>query len=391
MTTPARVAAAAVIGVLAIGGASLIFGGAGQTNVGGPSPSAPSPTTSATTSSNPSAASSASALDYSTLKGRLLVEHLGNALDLSEQAASDYNGDRRRLYFMDPSDMTSRTAVEFLPGKPATGKSAADVSSDERKVVFQDWAPQTRLYEANLDGTAFRQIPIKCTCSLLDPDYDPAAARLVYVRVEANQSWLEIRDLATDRVMKVQSTVGGATDAVPEQPAWSPDGKTIAFSRITWGTPNEPWVGTVHNGNRAPRSGVLSLLDVASGTVTDLPISPDLVPGDPNWSPDSTTILFAAGPFSTTGSVAAVMTHANYAIGADGTGLKAIPGIASPEFLPDGQHIVFKNDGSGGALADGFSVMLADYTHVMPVNRKGMDLTDLAQGFSYVGHWLSTP
>ena len=36
MTTPARVAAAAVIGVLAIGGALFLIGRAGQPNVGGP-------------------------------------------------------------------------------------------------------------------------------------------------------------------------------------------------------------------------------------------------------------------------------------------------------------------------------------------------------------------
>ena len=45
MTTPARVAAAAVIGVLAIGGTLLLIGSAGQPRVGGPAAS-PSPTSS---------------------------------------------------------------------------------------------------------------------------------------------------------------------------------------------------------------------------------------------------------------------------------------------------------------------------------------------------------
>jgi hypothetical protein len=49
MTTPARVAAAAVIGVLAIGGALFLIGGTGQTNVGGPAAS-PSPSSSPTSS-----------------------------------------------------------------------------------------------------------------------------------------------------------------------------------------------------------------------------------------------------------------------------------------------------------------------------------------------------
>jgi hypothetical protein len=53
MTTPARVAASAVIGVLAIGGALFLFGRAGQPNVGGPDPSA-SPSASPSPSALPS-------------------------------------------------------------------------------------------------------------------------------------------------------------------------------------------------------------------------------------------------------------------------------------------------------------------------------------------------
>src|SRR5580765_8314533 len=52
MTIPARVAAAAVIGALAVGGAFLVFG-TGQPTVGGPSPSpSESPTASATASAS---------------------------------------------------------------------------------------------------------------------------------------------------------------------------------------------------------------------------------------------------------------------------------------------------------------------------------------------------
>jgi hypothetical protein len=59
MTTPARIAAAAVIGVLAVGGALFMLGRPDQTNVGGPGPS-PSETISPSTSPSASPAPSAS-------------------------------------------------------------------------------------------------------------------------------------------------------------------------------------------------------------------------------------------------------------------------------------------------------------------------------------------
>ncbi len=65
--------------------------------------------------------------------------------------------------------MTGATAVEFLPDQPTTGKTAADVSSDRKKVVFQDFADKPKLYEANLDGTGFHQIPINAIASCSTP------------------------------------------------------------------------------------------------------------------------------------------------------------------------------------------------------------------------------
>ena len=378
MSIQTRLAAAAVIGLLAIGGGFLLLGSGRQAPVVHPSPLATaSPTAVSSVPSSPSAR-----VDYSDMGGRILVEHLGNALDLSEASAPDLNPDKRRFYFMDPATMSAATSVEFLPGTPSTGKSAADVSADGRKVVFQDWAPKPKLYEANLDGTGFHQLAVNCDCQLLYPDYDPTATKVVYVRVEAGNSWLEILDLATGKTQKLTATIGPAADAVPEQPAWSPDGKTIAFSRLTWGG-GQPIVGTVHYGDVVPKSGVLSLLDVATGTVRNLPIAAGQLPGDANWSPDSKTIVYTSSPASTTGSVSGMPPGFVAIVSADGKIFNSLQGWGGPTYLPDGQHILVQNN----VLA----IMAADGSNLLPVKVNAMDLSDGPQGFVYIAHWIPGP
>jgi Tol biopolymer transport system component len=213
------------------------------------------------------------------------------------------------------------------------------------------------------------------------------------------RSWLELLDLATNRVTKLESTVAPSADSVPEQPAWSPDGRTIAFSRITWGTQNDAVLGTVHYGDHAaPVSGKLSLLDVATGGVSDVATPADIIAGEPNWSPDSQTIVFDSGPELTAG-VSASYNVSTYAIGRDGTGLRKIAGLNSPQYLPNGQYILYKSDcndttPTGDGHCDGkdnFGVMRADFTDDRRVNINGMDMTDGPQGFSYVGHWIDNP
>ncbi len=377
MTNPARVAAAAVVGVLVVGGAVSVISRPG-TVPGGPDPLT-SPTPSARPTGEPA---SPVARDYSNLPGRILAEHLGNAIDESEMPTTDFNPDTRRFYFLDPADMTGATAEEFLPGQPATGKTAADVSADSSKVVFQDWAEQPRLYEANLDGTGFRQLPIECDCQQLYPDYDPTATQIVFVRVEAGESWLEIYDLDSGALTPLESTRGPAADLVPEQPAWSPNGSEIAFSRLSW-TGNEPVVGTVRYGDKPPTGGRIEILTVATDEVREVPLPVGTLPGDVNWYPDGDALLYTEAPASTTGSTANMRTGSALRVNTDGTGHGTMPGWGGPKFVPDGSLVLVQSDT--------FYLSEPDGSQLRPVNDRAADLSDLAHGFVYIGHWISAP
>ncbi len=284
--------------------------------------------------------------------------------------------------------MTARTVTEFLQGTPATGKSAADLSADGTKIVFQDWTDHPQIYEANLDGTDFHRLTIDCPvgaapsgCQFLYPDYDPSGTKIVYVRLEGDQSWLEIRDLTTNRTTKLVSTVGSSLDDVPEQPAWSPDGKTIAFTSLHWAGRNDPVVGTVRYGDQPPVSGKLLLVNVATDTVTPVALPAGELPGDVNWAPDSETLVYTSGPASTTGSDSGMPAGVGIRqVRRDGTGFRHLPGVGGPEYLPDGQHILYQDNE--------LWLMNPDGTGAKRLNRRGMDLSDLNQGFAYIAHWV---
>ena len=342
----------------------------------------PTPIPSTTSAPTPAPTATARRVDYSDLGGRILVEHLGNAIDRSEMPTTEYHPERRRLYFMDPATMSRDEAVEFLPGQPPTGKLSADVSADGSKVVFMDTADDAQVWIANLDGTGLRKLSEPCGCSELDPAFDPTGTKIVFVHLEGGRrlsknganfglepdgpmtSWLGIRDIATGTVTILEGTRSVSTDAIPEQPAWSPDGTTIVFNRTTWGeTEAEP-------------TGVLQLADVASGTVTELPL-PGLVPGDADWSPDGSRILFTDFPISAMGSTG--LAGNLYTVAPDGTSLKDLKIGAGGSWIPDGKILFQSNN---------LWVMLGDGTQAHQVKSSSDDLTELEFGFVYISHWI---
>ncbi len=392
MTMTARLAAAAIAIAVVVAGGALILRPGSNSGVGAPTSSPTSSALAVTPSSlgSPSAIPSAPPVDYSALHGQILMEHLGNAPDGSEMPTSDYHPERRRLYFMDPATMTGKTARELLPGQPASGKLNADVSADGKQVVFMDTSTQAKIWIANLDGTGLRQLTTSCACSELDPAFDPTGTKIAFVHLEgvtrpatygANGhlsvdappyiSWLGIRDLATGKVTKLDKTVGPSTDAVPEQPSWSPDGTQIVFNRTTWGTGD------------LPASGVLQVVDVTTGAVRTFPSgSKAPIPGDADWSPDGSTIVFTNYPWSSMGSIGGLPDPLIFTVRSDGTNLSELAPGAGASYMPDGR-IVFQNNY--------FWVMNADGTDSRPVNIRGDDLTELNVGFAYIPHWVGMP
>lgn len=141
------------------------------------------------------------------------------------------------------------------------------------------------------------------------------------------------------------TSTGPASPASPYpawEPAWSPDGRFLAF-RGYWGD---------------GESSDLFIMNADGTQVRQL--TTDLIGSDPAWSPDGSRIAFAS-------------YDGLYVTNIDGTGLQAVTtagGTASPSWSPDGRRITY-------------SRIVGDVPQVFVVNVDGsseQQLTDLPGG-----------
>ena len=365
-------AAAATIVVVGLGGVMLASRPSGPGVGAAPTPS-PAPSPSSTPGPTPSPRA-----DHSDVPGRLLVQHLGNALDGSEADPADGHYDRRRLYLMNPD---GSGISELLPGQPASGKNHADVSPDHTKVVFQD-APAdgpSSIFEVNLDGTGFRKISTECDCAEGQPAYSPEGGRIAFTRwIDDDTAQIGVRDLVTGEVTMYPETEGtwpaGGSGVHPEHASWSPDGSIIVYAFIR------------RDADGRLVSSQLLQLSVATREVTDLGVPGALGAGEPRYSPDGSLILFASRSAETSlgeeqGDI--------YTIRPDGSGLLRLTGNGDggacdngtgASWTPDGRYIVY--------MCDWIMLMEPDGANKARWSSTGPDLSTTERGYGYTTYWI---
>ena len=370
---------AAVVALAAVAGLGVLAVG-GRPATPAPVPStAPSPTPTDAASPVPSPPpSAASRVDYADVPGRLLVQHLGNALDGSEKDATDGNFDKRRFYLMN-SDGSGMS--ELSPGQPASGKNHADISPDLTKVVFNDSPADgpSRIYEVGLDGTGLRTISTACDCSEIEPAYSPDGKKIAFTRIVGDAGQIGVRDLTTGKVKLFPETEGvvpaGAPGDGTEHASWAPDGSTIVYALLHV------------DASGSLVSSKLKLLDVASGTVTDLGVPEALGAGEPRYRPDGSVILFASRSAETTlGSSSGDI----YTVRPDGSDLRRLTGNGDGDpacangtgasWTPDGGHIVY--------MCNWIFLMDPDGSNKARWSAAGPDLSETATGYGYTTYWI---
>jgi Tol biopolymer transport system component len=189
----------------------------------------------------------------------------------------------------------------------------------------------------NTDGSGLRQIGT-CTGACLgndDPQYSPDGRQIVYTRAMREQGttllelgvWLMDSDGRNPR--EISPAVFGMSE--DHEPAWSPDGKHIVFTRV--------------NDSAVPMNEqALFVIDSNGGGKPRRITSWSLNAGGANWSPDGSRILFQSYrdcPCSKTSQV--------YTVAADGSGLTRLTSVGrniEPNWSPDGKRIIYAHQPS---------------------------------------------
>ncbi|HSP39038.1 MAG TPA: hypothetical protein VLR26_14940 [Frankiaceae bacterium] len=198
-------------------------------------------------------------------------------------------------------------------------------------VVDAHGGPATRLTHAPGGALCSGQGPSACAG---DPAWSPDGKQIAFNRTMATAS--EPKDQTGIWVVNADGAGEHLLASRPEpqrtnSPAWSPDGTRLAFER-----------GTFDNNQQAL---TLAVFTMRSDGTDERQITPsDRTFGDhPQWSPDGTTILFRDNVGAPTN---AFKPSALYTVHPDGSGLTNLTGsdpnlqYLSGSFSPDGKSIV---------------------------------------------------
>jgi TolB protein len=199
----------------------------------------------------------------------------------------------------------------------------------------------TDIVVVNPDGSGRRTL-ISGAWELGGLEYSPDGRRLAYwAKVLAGAPW-DLMVVDSDGANPV-TVASGVTEATSD-PAWAPDGGTIAYSARTpgaEGTPCQSWNGEFCT-SRIFRAAV-------DGSGTHQIGDSGMDSRSPDWSPDGSTIAFGGG-----GASPAVGVHL-YLMDADGTDVRQLSDVVGSDWAfvrVDWSHDGTKIVGQAGAAGD---------------------------------------
>jgi len=144
---------------------------------------------------------------------------------------------------------------------------------DGQKIVFirDDTRDRSDIFTVNVDGTDEKVLVKTPNVSETTARFSPDGTKLAYTRIRRDVVELVVQDIATGR-----RTIIGGLPSARLFPAWSPDGKRLAF-KTTSGSPTD-------------------CIAIVNADGTNRKSFPNGVPSctAPSWSPDGTELAFTS-------------------------------------------------------------------------------------------------
>ncbi|MEU6259671.1 hypothetical protein [Streptomyces sp. NPDC047043] len=220
----------------------------------------------------------------------------------------------------------------------STASSPNPFAGDDAWIAYQTSRSGTEgVWLIHPDGTDDHRIAAGTEKEQLLPDWSPDGKRIVFTTRGGATEPLYAYDLATKRARQLFQCADPCVG--DDEPAYSPDGKKVAFSRAL-----AAFVDSKEAGDQVPSDCGLWIGTVAGGKVEQ--ITSNTRPAcdreyNPRWSPDGSRLTYWRDPYrdgKPTGT-------AVYTVAADGTHERRLTDpkmfAGDADWSPDGRWIVF--------------------------------------------------